>query len=164
MKKIGVISDTHSHMDDRILHHLSDCDEIWHAGDVGNLEVIDALQKIAPVKGVYGNIDDNQVRTVFPLDNVFETEGLKVYMTHIAGRPGKYPARVDRAIKENLPHIFVCGHSHICLVKKNPELNILHINPGAAGKHGFHKVRTLVKLCLDNSIPSKLEVVELGVR
>lgn len=164
MKKIGVISDTHSYIDERILHHLGDCDEIWHAGDIGSLDVTDALAALAPVKGVYGNIDDTQVRTVFPLDLVFETEGVKVYITHIAGRPGKYPARVNRIIKDEKPQIFICGHSHICLVKKHPELDVLHINPGAAGKHGFHKVRTLVKMSIDKGKPTNLEVVELGGR
>lgn len=151
-------------MDDRILHHLEKCDEIWHAGDIGDLAVTDALEKIAPLKAVYGNIDDHKARRTFPLNNVFEMEGLKVLITHIAGRPGRYPSRVNMLLKEHQPDIFVCGHSHICLVSKQPPLRHLHINPGAAGMHGFHKVRTLVRLNLDAGKISDIEVVELAKR
>ncbi|MFN2430751.1 MAG: metallophosphoesterase [Cryomorphaceae bacterium] len=164
MKKIGVISDTHGHMDDRILHHFKECDEIWHAGDIGNLRVTDALSEIATLRAVYGNIDDHEVRSQFPIDQIFEAEGLKIYITHIAGRPGKYPLRVKEVISKENPDIFICGHSHICMVRKHPMLDVLHINPGAAGKHGFHKVRTLVKFHMDKGVPSKMEVVELGKR
>ena len=164
MKKIGIISDTHSHIDERIAHHLKNCNEIWHAGDIGDIAVTDALNKIAPVRGVYGNIDGGVLRTVFPLNQFFEVEGMKVYMTHIAGKPGSYPARVSAEIRKFRPNIFVCGHSHICMVKQNPTFQLLHINPGAAGVQGFHKVRTLLRMDLDKGKVSNLEVVELGTR
>ena len=164
MRKIGIISDTHGYMDDRIAHHLEKCDEIWHAGDIGNIAVTDALAKIAPVRGVYGNIDGGVLRTVFPLNQIFKIDGLKVFMTHIASTPGRYPARVNAEIREHKPDIFVCGHSHICLVKQNPNFNLLHINPGAAGIQGFHQMRTLLRMDIHEGKIVNLEVVELGKR
>lgn len=151
-------------MDERIAHHLKNCDEIWHAGDIGDIAVTDALNEIAPVRGVYGNIDGGVLRTVFPLNQFFEVEGIKVFMTHIAGKPGSYPARVSDEIRRFQPKIFICGHSHICMVKQNPAFQVLHINPGAAGIQGFHKVRTLLRMDLDKGNISNLEVVELGKR
>ncbi len=164
MKRIGIISDTHGFMDERIAHHLNSCDEIWHAGDIGSLDVTDQLAKLTTLRGVYGNIDDHIIRKEFPLDNVFTIEGFKVYITHIAGRPGRYSARVKEVVKSENPNILVCGHSHICLVSKQPPSTILHINPGAAGIHGFHQVRTLVRLSLDQKSISDIEVIELGKR
>lgn len=164
MKKIGIISDTHGYMDERIAHHLQECDEIWHAGDIGDIAVTDALNKIAPVRAVYGNIDGGVLRTVFPLNQFFEVEGMKIFMTHIAGKPGSYPTRVSAEIRKYRPQIFICGHSHICMVKQNPAFSLLHINPGAAGIQGFHHVRTLLRMELDKGKVSNLEVVELGKR
>ncbi len=164
MKKIGIISDTHGYMDDRIAHHLQNCHEIWHAGDIGDIAVTDKLEEIAPLRAVYGNIDGGVLRTVFPLDHFFEIEGLKVFMTHIAGRPGSYPARVSAEVRSLKPDVFICGHSHICMVKQNPTFNVLHINPGAAGVQGFHKVRTLLRMDVDKGKVANLEVVELGKR
>jgi putative phosphoesterase len=149
-------------MDERILHHLKDCHEIWHAGDIGDLAVTDQLAEIATVKAVYGNIDNHIARSAFGLNAIFEIEGLKVFITHIAGRPGKYPTRVYSEVMTEKPDIFVCGHSHICLIKKTAVPNLLHINPGAAGKHGFHKVRTLVRMTLSPGKVDHIEVVELG--
>lgn len=151
-------------MDDRIAHYLKNCDEIWHAGDIGNIRVTDALSEIAPVRAVYGNIDGDILRREFPLNQIFELEGVKVFMTHIAGTPGRYPARVNTEIRKHRPQIFICGHSHICLIKHNPAHHLLHINPGAAGLQGFHKVRTLVRLELNQGKIENLEVVELGKR
>lgn len=164
MKNIGIISDTHGYVDDRILHYLAKSDEIWHAGDIGDPGVISSLETIAPVRAVYGNIDGGSLRQVYPLDAVFQTGGLQVYITHIAGTPGRYPARVAQKIREVKPAVFVCGHSHICVVKQNPAFGLLHINPGAAGMHGFHKVRTLIRMTIDSGTIGKLEVVELGPR
>lgn len=151
-------------MDERILHHLRNCDEIWHAGDIGDIRVSDKLETIAPVRAVYGNIDGGILRKVFPLDQIFTCDGIKVYMTHIAGKPGRYPPRVSKIISENSPKIFICGHSHICMVKQNPQFGLLHINPGAAGRHGFHKMRTLIRMKIDGEKIAGLEVVELGSR
>lgn len=151
-------------MDARIAHYLKNCDEIWHAGDIGKLSVTDELSKIAPVRAVYGNIDGDVLRREFPLNQAFEVEGIKVFMTHIAGTPGRYPARVNAEIIKFKPNIFICGHSHICLIKHNPRFNLIHINPGAAGIQGFHNMRTLVRLEINNGQIQNLEVIELGKR
>lgn len=164
MKSIGIISDTHGYIDDRIVHHLEKCDEIWHAGDIGTISVIEKLERIATVRAVYGNIDGGLLRKTFPLNQIFSCEEVGVCMTHIAGRPGKYPPRVDQLLRQTKPRLFICGHSHICLVKQNPKFGMLHLNPGAAGRHGFHKMRTLIRLKIEGENISGLEVVELGSR
>jgi len=151
-------------MDDRILHHLESCDEIWHAGDIGTYEVMEPLHKIAEVRAVYGNIDDSTLRATYPLNNVFETGGARCFITHIAGRPGKYPSRVKEEISNCNPDIFVCGHSHILLIKRDPKSGLVHINPGAAGKHGFHKMRTMVRFGIEEGKIVKPEIIELGKR
>lgn len=162
--QIGIISDTHSHMDNSILEALQASDEIWHIGDLGDIEILKLLEKIAPVRGVFGNIDDQKVRSIWPLDLQFESEGMKVYMTHIGGYPGRYPARVKDQIKEYQPGIFLSGHSHILKVMPDKQFNLLHINPGAAGHHGFHAIRTVVRLKIEKGKIENLEVVELGRR
>ncbi len=162
--RIGVLSDTHGHMDERILHHLKDCDTIWHAGDIGNLEVTDALRKIAPVIAVHGNIDNHKVRSEFPAEQLFLCGSQSVYMTHIVGRPGKYNPAPGFMVRRHKPNILVCGHSHILLVQFNKADNLLHINPGAAGKLGLHKMRTLVRFEVDGKSVNHMEVVELGLR
>jgi len=164
MKRIGLLSDTHGYMDDRILHHLSGCDEIWHGGDIGSHEVMAPLHEIALVRAVYGNIDDTTLRATYPLNNAFETEGARCLITHIAGRPGRYPARVKEEIKIVKPGIFVCGHSHILLIKRDPDSGLIHLNPGAAGKHGFHKMRTMVRFSIDKGKILNPEIIELGKR
>jgi putative phosphoesterase len=165
MKQIGILSDTHSYLDDRILKHLEDCDEIWHAGDIGTIDVTDRLNELpGRLRVVYGNIDGGEIRKEFNLNEAFQVESVGVLMTHIAGRPGRYPSRVKELVKELKPNIFVCGHSHICLVQYNKEFNLIHINPGAAGKHGFHKKRTLVKLEINGEKVENLRIVELGNR
>jgi len=164
MKQIGLLSDTHGYIDDRIAHHLKGCDEIWHAGDIGNIQVTDTLQKIAPVIAVYGNIDGTEVRSTFPLDHTWKVEGAKCYMTHIAGRPGRYPFRVKAKIEEEKPTIFICGHSHILLIKRDIKTGLVHLNPGAAGTHGFHKTRTLLRFGISNGRIQNMEIVELGKR
>ncbi|TPE46149.1 metallophosphoesterase family protein [Pontibacter mangrovi] len=165
MLKIGLLSDTHSYLDDQILRHLSDRDEIWHAGDFGSMEVSDRLQQLAPLRGVYGNIDDAAIRQVHPKVNRFEAEGLDVLMTHIGGYPGKYHPDVRNIIKQHPPQLYITGHSHILKIMTDKSLkNLLHINPGAAGRHGFHKVRTMVKFSITDGKVQDLQVVELGKR
>jgi hypothetical protein len=164
MKRIGLLSDTHGYMDDRILHHLKGCDEIWHAGDIGTYEVMEPLHEIAEVRAVYGNIDDTSMRMTYPLNNAFETGGAKCFITHIAGRPGKYPSRLNKELRELKPDIFVCGHSHILLVKRDAKSGLVHLNPGAAGKHGFHQMRTMIRFGLDKGKLINPEIIELGKR
>ena len=162
--KIGLISDTHSYIDDRIISYLKPCDEIWHAGDIGDLTVTDQLKKVKKLRAVYGNIDDHEARLEFKKDEVFEIEGLKIFMTHIGGKPGRYYSGVRDQINIIKPDIFVCGHSHICKVMMDKNLNCLYMNPGAAGIHGFHHIRTLLRFDISNGKISNMEVVELGKR
>lgn len=162
--RIGLISDTHSYIDDRILAHLESCDEIWHAGDIGSLHVTDRLAEVAPVRAVYGNIDNHKIRSEFPLNQNFNANGLKVWMTHIGGRPGKYDHRIRDHLYTVKPDIFICGHSHICKVQFDPSIQGLYMNPGAAGVHGFHHIRTLLRFSILDGKPDKMEVVELGPR
>jgi len=164
MKRIGLISDTHSYIDDSILEHFSSVDEIWHAGDIGMLKVTDELAKVAPLRGVYGNIDNAEIRQVFPEHALFTIEGLKVWITHIGGYPGRYPTRIKTKLLQEKPGLFICGHSHILKVMPDKKHGLLHINPGAAGKHGFHKVRTIVRFSVEAGKLAELEVVELGSR
>ncbi|WP_299821649.1 metallophosphoesterase family protein [uncultured Pontibacter sp.] len=163
--KIGLLSDTHSYLDEQIIRLLSDRDEIWHAGDFGSIDVSDRLAEIAPLQGVYGNIDDAIIRQVHPKVNRFTLNGLDVMMTHIGGYPGKYHPDVRQSIKENPPQLYITGHSHILKIMPDKSLNnLLHINPGAAGKHGFHKVRTMVRFDIEAGLIKNLQVIELGNR
>lgn len=164
MTKIGLLSDTHGDLDVRIFEHFKDVDEIWHAGDVGSIDVIDTLKKFKPVRGVYGNIDDHIVRMEFPEFNRFTIEGVEVLMTHIAGKPGKYSKPAFEEINKNPPKLFVCGHSHILLVKMDPRYNMLWMNPGACGIKGFHAVKTLLRFSITGDRIHDLEVIELGKR
>lgn len=164
VKKIGIISDTHGYLDDRIIHFLSDRDEIWHAGDWGDIEVSDKLAAITTVRGVYGNIDGQKIRLTYPKTLRFKCEGVNVFMTHIGGYPGKYFPDIREELKSNPPNLFICGHSHIVKVIRDPKLGLLHINPGAAGRSGFHHVRTLVLLDIEGPQIKNLRVVELGSR
>jgi putative phosphoesterase len=164
MKRIGLISDTHGHIDDRILEYFKDVDEIWHAGDIGDLEVTDLLTELKPVVGVYGNIDNDKIRRVFPRDQRFKCESVDVLMTHIGGRPGRYSHFISEELKSNPPDLFICGHSHILRVEMDKKLGCLYMNPGAAGKHGFHKKRTLLRFTISGENIKDLEVVELGDR
>ncbi len=161
MVRIGLLSDTHMWWDDRYEHYFKECDEIWHAGDIGSVEVADRLAAIKPLRAVYGNIDGQQIRRMFPKDQRFNIEGADVWLTHIGGYPGKYAREVIPEIFQNPPKLFVCGHSHILKVKFDPKLNLLHINPGAAGKYGFHQQRTLIRFTIDQGEFKDLEVIEL---
>lgn len=164
MKKILLLSDTHSHIDDTILKYVKLADEVWHAGDIGDLSVTDTIKKIKPLRGVYGNIDDAKARLEFPLHNRFLCEGVDVWITHIGGYPGKYNQDIRSEIKQNPPKLFICGHSHILKVQFDKELNLLHMNPGAAGIHGFHQVRTMLQFEIDGDKIQNLNVVEIGAR
>ena len=164
MTRILLLSDTHSHMDEAILKYAKQADEIWHAGDIGQLEVTDTLKKIKPLRAVYGNIDDHKAKLEFPLDNRFTCEGVDVWITHIGGYPNKYNQRIREAIKANPPKLFITGHSHILKVMWDKKLGLLHMNPGACGKHGFHAVRTMLRFNIDGKDIKDLEIVELGKR
>jgi uncharacterized protein len=164
MKKIGLMSDTHSFVDKRIYEHFAEVDEIWHAGDIGIHAVADELEKFKPLRAVYGNIDDGKMRLRFPENLSFTVEGLKVWMTHIGGYPGKYPTRIRQALMEEKPNLFICGHSHILKIIPDKNLNLLHINPGACGNEGFHQVKTLVRFWIVEGKIQNLEIVELGAR
>lgn len=161
MKRIGLLTDTHGFLDERIYKHFKDVDEIWHAGDWGSMEVVNKLQAFKPVRGVYGNIDGQNIRMIFPKHLRFMCEGVDVWLTHIGGYPGRYDANVKPEIFNNPPKLFVCGHSHILKVKYDNKLDLLHINPGAAGKHGIHQIQTLIRFEIDGDNILNLEVIEL---
>lgn len=163
MKRIGLLSDTHSCWDDRYALHFKECDEIWHAGDIGDITVLQRLEAIAPVvRAVSGNIDHGIVRRYRPEQLEFECEGVKVWMTHIGGYPGRYAPGVARILKEKGVKLMISGHSHILKVIPDHQLDLLHVNPGAAGYHGWQKVRTLIRLELDAGHITSLDVIELG--
>ncbi|NER17892.1 metallophosphoesterase family protein [Spongiivirga citrea] len=161
MKKILLLSDTHSYIDDQILKYVDQADEVWHAGDIGHLKVTDAIQKKKPLIAVHGNIDDAKIRQEFPEHQRFFCEGVDVWITHIGGYPPKYNIRVKDEIKVNPPKLFICGHSHILKVMPDKKLGVLHMNPGAIGKHGFHTVRTMLRFTIDGNDIKDLEVVEM---
>ena len=165
MRRIGLLSDTHSYLEPKALEILKDVDEIWHAGDIGDPAVTEALKALKPLRAVYGNIDGPELRYEFPQDNRFILEGFEVLITHIGGYPGAYAPRAKKLIVEGQPQIFVCGHSHILRVMRDPAYNnMLVLNPGAAGTHGFHHVKTLLRFTLDNGKISGMEAVEMGKR
>jgi uncharacterized protein len=164
MKRIGLISDTHSYLDDKVFKHFENCDEIWHAGDFGTLELADALAAFKPLRGVYGNIDGKDIRAVYPEHNRFICENVDVWMTHIGGYPDKYAPKIKSEIYLNPPKIFISGHSHILKVIFDKKIGTLHLNPGAAGKQGWHKVRSLIRFCISEEKIHTLEVIELGNR
>lgn len=164
MQRIGLLSDTHSYLDPKLQDFFYDCDEIWHAGDVGKIEVIEMLEKWKPLRCVYGNIDDYRLRAEFPELLNFECEHVKVLMTHIGGSPYRYKLLAREAIKKYKPQLFICGHSHILKVQYDTTNKLLFINPGAAGNHGFHQVRTAIRFTVEGQNIKDLEVVELGNR
>jgi putative phosphoesterase len=163
--RIGLISDTHSFLDPKVFDYFKNMDEIWHAGDIGDRSVADELEKFKPFRAVFGNIDDKTIQARFKEDLWFECEGLKIWMTHIGGAPPNYNPRIKRILKERIPDIFICGHSHILRVKKDPNFkNMLYVNPGAAGNHGFHHMKTLIRFEILNREIKNMEVIELGKR
>ncbi|HIE74518.1 MAG TPA: metallophosphoesterase [Flavobacteriales bacterium] len=161
MKLIGLISDTHGFLDSRFIYRLKNCDEIWHAGDIGSQEVAEKLKEIAPLKAVFGNIDSHKIRLEFPEKIRFMCEQVDVFITHIGGYPGRYDKRVKKVLQSKPPTLFICGHSHILKVMNDKKLGILHMNPGAAGNSGLHKVKTILRFKIDGENISDLEVVEL---
>ena len=162
MKKIVLLSDTHSHIDDTILKYVKLADEVWHAGDIGDLKITDTIKKLKPLRAVFGNIDNHEARLEFPLNNRFFCEGVEVLITHIGGYPGKYSPAIREEITKNPPKLFICGHSHILKVMFDKKLNCLHMNPGAAGISGFHQKRTMLRFEIDGDKIQSLEIIEIG--
>jgi len=161
MKQIGLLSDTHSHLDSELLKFFTPCDEIWHAGDIGDFQVIEKLEQIKPLRAVYGNIDNHLLRANLKKHERFLCEEVDVWITHIGGYPGRYDANVKPEIYSKPPKLFICGHSHILKVVNDPKLKLLHINPGAAGKNGFHEIRTAVRFKIDARRIFDLEILEI---
>lgn len=164
MKKILLLSDTHSFINSQILKFVKQADEVWHVGDIGNLNVTDSIKTLKPLRAVYGNIDDKNARAEFALDAKFTVEGVSVWMTHIGGYPYRYNLRIREEIQKNPPKLFISGHSHILKVQFDKKLNLLHLNPGAAGNHGFHKIRTMLRFELNEGEIKNLEIIELAKR
>lgn len=162
MKRIGLLSDTHNHLDEKIFKYFEEVDEIWHAGDIGTISLADTLESFKPLVAVYGNIDGQDVRAVHPLHQRFMCEGVDVWITHIGGYPGRYSPPIREEIYSNPPKLFISGHSHILKVMNDKQLGLLHMNPGAAGIQGFHKVKTLLRFTIDNTAIKDLEIIELG--
>ncbi len=162
--RIGLLSDTHGWLDPRLEAHFSGCDEIWHAGDIGTAQVADTLEHWKPLRAVYGNIDGTDLRKRFAADLRFTAGGVRVWITHIGGRPPRYDRAVIGELRRDPPDLFICGHSHILLVKHDPALDCLYMNPGASGRHGWHNVRTALRFTLADGRPKDLEVIELGPR
>lgn len=163
MVKIGLISDTHNYLDPQVAEFFSDRDEIWHAGDFGTISIAEELRKIAPVIGVYGNIDGQDIRKVYPLHQRFDREGIRIWMTHIGGIPGRYCIPIREEIERDPPDLFICGHSHILKVARDQQLNkMLYMNPGAAGRQGFQVYRTVVRFAIDQGKIKDVEVINLG--
>ena len=161
LKKILLLSDTHGYIDEKIISHTNYVDEVWHAGDIGNTRVIDSIKLLKPIKAVYGNIDSNEIRMMTEKNLIFESEGVRVVMTHIAGYPGRYNRNAIKLIQKYNPNLFICGHSHILKVIQDKKYNHLHFNPGAAGIYGFHKKRTMLKFSLQKGTIKNLFVIEL---
>ncbi len=164
MTRIGLLSDTHSYLDERVFRYFESCDEIWHAGDIGNLEVADRLEAFRPLRAVYGNIDDAAARRRYPENLRFTVEQTEILMTHIGGKPYAYSKNIVPELEKRLPRVFVCGHSHILRVEFDKKRQMLYMNPGAAGIYGFHKVKTLLRFTIDGSALRDMEAIELGPR
>ena len=164
MQRIGLLSDTHNYLDPNIFKYFESCDQIWHAGDIGTISISDELKKIKPFVAVYGNIDGQDIRKEFPLKQRFRCEETDVLIMHIGGYPDRYSKEALNEIKSNPPQLFICGHSHILKVIYDKKYQLLHINPGAAGSYGFHKIKTMVRFTIDKANIKDLEIVELGIK
>jgi len=162
--KILLISDTHSHLDKAVIKHIEEADEVWHAGDIGDIKLTDAIKKLKPLKAVYGNIDDHELRKEFPKNLVFNCEEVKVYMTHICGQPTNYLKEVKDILLLEKPKLFICGHSHILKVMYQQKYEVLHMNPGACGNHGFHQIKTVLRFEIEADQIKNLAIIELGNR
>jgi len=161
MKRIGLLSDTHSYLDPKIFDYFKECDEIWHAGDIGSIEVLNKLKQFKPVRAVFGNIDGTEIRINCTEMLIFEIEKFKILIIHIAGAFSKYKPEIRSALQFHKPDVLICGHSHILKIANDPVYRVLYINPGACGKSGFHKVRTIVRFTMDGKSFSNMEVIEL---
>lgn len=159
-----LLSDTHGLIDDQVLKYVKQADQVWHAGDIGSTVVSDQIKALKPLRAVYGNVDNKELRAEFPLDQQFTLEGVSVFMTHIGGYPSRYTTRVREVLQQKTPDLYICGHSHILKVQRDSKLNLLHMNPGAAGKHGFHQIRTMLRFKINAGEIKDLEVIELGKR
>lgn len=164
MKRILLISDTHSYLDKALMKHIEAADEVWHGGDIGSLAVTDTIKALKPLRAVYGNIDDANARKEFPKNLIFTCEGVKVFITHICGQPTNYLKEVKDIIATEKPNLFICGHSHILKVMYQPQYELLHMNPGACGIHGFHQVKTALRFTVDAGEIKDLAIIELGSR
>jgi putative phosphoesterase len=164
MLRIGLLSDTHHFLDENIFKHFASCDEVWHAGDFGTSAIAEKLAAFKPLRGVYGNIDGQDIRTTYPEDLRWQSEGVKVFMTHIGGYPPRYNPTVKKKLETDTPGLFICGHSHILKVMYDDQLHCLHMNPGAAGRQGWHTVRTIIRFTIDGTNMKDCEVIELGSR
>jgi len=164
MTNILLISDTHSYLDQALIKHIEAADEVWHAGDIGNADVTDTIKKLKPLRAVYGNIDDANMRKEFPKNLVFNCEDVKVVITHICGQPTNYLKEVKDLLLQEKPQLFICGHSHILKVMYQQQYELLHMNPGACGIHGFHQVKTVLRFVIDKAEIKDLAVIELGKR
>ena len=160
-RRILLLSDTHGYIDDKILKYCSEAEEVWHAGDIGSYEVTEKIKKVSFLRAVYGNIDDKDIRSEFPLDLKFMVEGVGVWMTHIGGSPYRYDQRIRTKLAQGPPKLFICGHSHILKVQFDKKLKLLFMNPGAVGNHGFHKVKTMLRFEIDKSEIKNLEIIEI---
>ena len=164
MKKIGLLSDTHGFLDEKFFDLFSGCDEIWHAGDIGDITVSNRLESFKPLRAVFGNIDGTNIRAAYPEKHIFFCEQVKVFIIHIGGYPGNYFPGIKETLAEHKPNLFICGHSHILKIMRDAKYNLLHMNPGAAGKSGMHKMRTAIRFSVDGNNISNAEVIELGER
>ena len=162
--RIGLLSDTHGHYDAELLEFFDDVDEVWHAGDFGTIEVADRLAEFRPLRGVFGNVDGLEVRDRFPEHERFVADGIDVWITHIGGYPGRYDRRVRASLRERAPDLFICGHSHVVRAQRDPQLGLLHLNPGAAGHQGFHTLRTMMRFDIVDGAVQNLKLIELGPR
>lgn len=164
MTRIGLLSDTHGWLDENVFQHFEQCNEIWHAGDFGNIALANQLASFKPLKGVYGNIDAHDIRSSYPEQIIFECEQVKVMMRHIGGSPPNYNPETRKQLDLHKPLLFISGHSHILKVMYDEKRQCLHMNPGAAGKHGWHKIRTLIRFTIDRNDMKDCEVIELGTK
>ena len=162
--RIGLLSDTHNFLDENIFKYFEECDEIWHAGDIGSIEIADKLTNFKVFRAVHGNIDESSLRIKYPEELIFETEGLKVFIVHIGGYPPRYNKSIRNRLDEINPGLFICGHSHIAKIVNDPERELLHINPGAAGRQGFHYVRSIVRFSISEGKIENIQLIELGKR
>lgn len=164
MLRIGLLSDTHHFLDDAIFHHFEQCDEIWHAGDFGTVDLARRLSRFRPLRGVHGNIDGPDIRSDFPEKLRWQSEEVRVLMTHIGGYPPRYNPAIIQELRKDPPRLFICGHSHILKVMYDDQFKCLHMNPGAAGRQGWHQVRTLIRFTIDGPDMKDCQVIDLGKR